>query len=374
MTELLIVGAGPFGLAMAAWAEHHDLAYRIIGVPMEFWRRHMPRGMLLRSGIDWHLDPIGEATIERFLAERGSRPEEVEPLGLDLYLDYVEWFRRRKGIEVEDRRLHRLDAGFRARMTDGSTIEAHRVLLALGFRHFQHEPEAIKQIVPEDRREHTCDRVDLDALAGKRCLIVGGRQSAFEWAALLLEAGARSVDLVYRHDTPTFAPSDWSFVDELIVRTLREPLWYRRLEEEERRRLDHRFWAEGRSKLEPWLAERVAAARLWPRTRIVACDEDLHVRLDNGRRLAVDHVVLATGYRVDLHRVPFLRRGDLLSRIELDAGSPVLDTRMQTSLPGLHVTSLPAARTFGPFFGFTVAACASARLVGSAFGVPPEPA
>ena len=63
-TDLLITGAGPFGLSVAAYAAHRGLNYRCVGAPMEFWRASMPKGMYLRSACDWHLDPIGIDTIE----------------------------------------------------------------------------------------------------------------------------------------------------------------------------------------------------------------------------------------------------------------------------------------------------------------------
>ena len=82
-TDLLIIGAGPFGLAIAAQASHLGIDHLIVGKPMEFWRKNMPQGMLLRSACDWHLDPVNMHTIERFLESRGQTPHDVEPLSLD---------------------------------------------------------------------------------------------------------------------------------------------------------------------------------------------------------------------------------------------------------------------------------------------------
>src|SRR5579864_8530895 len=56
--QLLIIGAGPYGLSAAAYAKHLGIDYAIAGKPMEFWRTRMPKGMLLRSGSTWQLDPL----------------------------------------------------------------------------------------------------------------------------------------------------------------------------------------------------------------------------------------------------------------------------------------------------------------------------
>jgi hypothetical protein len=88
----LIVGARPFGLAMSAQARALGIDHVLLGQPMSFWKHHMPAGMILRSGCDWHLDPGERDTIERFLQTRGDTPSDAEPLSLDLYLEYAKWF------------------------------------------------------------------------------------------------------------------------------------------------------------------------------------------------------------------------------------------------------------------------------------------
>jgi len=98
-TELLIIGAGPFGLAMAAYASHHHMDYLVVGHPMSFWHTHMPQGMCLRSACDWHLDPLKIHTIEAYLHTQQLRPADVEPLARDVYIRYAQWFQQQKGIE-----------------------------------------------------------------------------------------------------------------------------------------------------------------------------------------------------------------------------------------------------------------------------------
>ena len=83
--------------------------------------------------------------------------------------------------------------------------------------------------MPEHRRAHTCDLVDFDALAGARVVVVGGRQSAYEWAALLCDHGAESVDVVHRHPAPAFERVSWAFVDPYVEQTLATRGWWRDL-------------------------------------------------------------------------------------------------------------------------------------------------
>ena len=104
-TDLLIVGAGPFGLSLAAKAQQIGADFVMVGKPMGFWTDQMPKGMLLRSGTDWHLDPVGRATITRYLETTGSSRSAADPLTLDTYLGYTSWFMAQKGLAPLDLRI-----------------------------------------------------------------------------------------------------------------------------------------------------------------------------------------------------------------------------------------------------------------------------
>ena len=369
-TDLLIIGAGPFGLAIAAQASHLGIDHLIAGKPMEFWRKNMPRGMYLRSACDWHLDPLNIHTIEKFLELRRQTPHDVEPLSLEFYLSYAEWFQTQKQITSLPTYIERLDHnnGFVAATAGGDTILAHNVALAPGFKHFANIPEELKARLPESRYTHTCEFTDFSSAVNTRYLIVGGRQSAFEWTALLLEAGASAVYVSHRHDTPSFEEADWSWVNPLVDAMADNPNWFRRLSQTEKDAVSRKQWAEGRLKLEPWLAPRIAGhrVRVLPKTEVVkSVDQngELVVTLSNGEEIVCDQVVFATGYKVDVTRVPVLSSGNILAQLETRNGFPVLDDHLQTSVPGLFITSMPAIQDFGPFFGFTIAVRVSAKLI-----------
>lgn len=372
-TDLLIIGAGPFGLALGAQAAHDGIEHVIVGKAMGFWRENMPKGMFLRSACDWHLDPQNEHTIEAFLRTQGKTPKDVEPLSLELYLSYAEWFRQQKNINPLPLYIEQLDSsdtneGFAARTDTGETISADRVVLAPGFKHFANIPNELKAQLPRSRYQHTSSFVDFSDAKDKRFLIIGGRQSAYEWAALLLEAGAREIHLSHRHASPAFDVADWSWVNELVDNMADDPSWFRRLSQTEKDEVSHRLWAEGRLKLEPWLAPRLNDDRvhIHPQTQLVTCTEkpngDLEVVLSNGETINIDTIVLATGYKVDIARLPILSP-NIITRLETRNGFPVLDDHFETSIPGLFITSMPAAQDFGPFFGFTISVRTSAKLI-----------
>ena len=85
--------------------------------------------------------------------------------------------------------------------------------------------------------------------------------------------------------------------------------------------------------------------------------------------MAIDHVILATGYKMDITRIPFIMNGNLASQLKTQNGFPMLDESFQSSIPNLYFTGLPAAQDFGPFFGFTAAANTSAKIIGRALSM-----
>ena len=138
-TSLLVIGAGPYGLSIAALARERGIDTTVLGHPMGFWNEHMPAGMFLRSGSDWHLDASGVHTLEAYLEVRGIDATDVDPIPLSLFVDYADWFRHTKGVEVREdlvRDVTRPNGRFEAILESGAVIEADTVVAAPGISSF----------------------------------------------------------------------------------------------------------------------------------------------------------------------------------------------------------------------------------------------
>jgi len=369
VVALLVIGAGPYGVAVAAHAIERGVETVVVGRPMSFWTDHMPEGMFLRSGIDWHLDASGVDTFEAFIEERGLPSARIDPVPIDLFREYAAWFQSQKHLSVRHRHVSRLehnDAAFVASLDDGTQIAADVVVVAPGAAYFRQFP-GWASVVPEGIATHTCDLVRFQELSGARVLVIGGRQSAYEWAALLGEHGAERVDVVHRHDLPRFERVSWKFVDPYMDATLSRSGWWRSLSATQQGEIVQKFWQVGRLSLEWWLTPRLADKRIrsWPGTVVVETavgdGDTVAVALTSGERLTFDRLVFATGYKVDLPRVPYLN--GLAGGIEVVDGFPVLDEAFQSSISGLYITGLASTRDFGPFFGFTKGCPTAAALI-----------
>ena len=376
--EIAVLGAGPYGLSVAAHlkAGGHDV--RVIGRTMSFWREQMPIGMLLRSPYPaCNLsDPGGVLTLTDY--ERAHGVETEIPVPLDRFVDYGEWFRDQAAIEVDERYVDSVtkNGSFALRLDDGSSLTARRVVVAAGIAPFANRPPVFRGL-PDDRLSHACDEVDPSRFAGKKVAVIGGGQSALESAALLHECGA-DVDVIVRQGNVhwltfrlqhelglmsklLYAPPDVgpAGISHLVAR----PSLYRLLP----RRTQDALWPRV---LRPagagWLAPRMRdTARITTGRSVAAAEPEgdgVRLTLDDGSVLDVDHVLLGTGYRVDVGQYPFLSAG-LLDAVHRVNGHPTLSHGLESSVDGLHFVGAPAARSFGPLLRFVAGTEFAARAV-----------
>jgi hypothetical protein len=255
----------------------------------------------------------------------GIQPAEVDPIPISVFLDYADWFRKAKGIEVFEELVDTLatvNGRFEATLQSGERIRADAVVSAPGIRHYANVPGWASSL-PPGYAAHTCDLVRFDDMS--EVLIIGGRQSAYEWAALIREHGAARIDIVHRHDIPRFERVNWGFVDGHIHQTLTVHGYWRNLPKTQQDAITRRFWEVGRLTLEHWLTPRLewVGIRRWPGNEVVEAipvsgNGELRVLLSSSTRLAADRVVFASGYRADLAKVSYL--AGVLAEVELSNG------------------------------------------------------
>src|SRR5215470_4561146 len=143
-TEVAIIGAGPYGLSLAAHLRAARIPHRIFGSPMDSWRNHMPEGMLLKSdGFASSLsDPQSSFTLAHFCAQQGIEyhPTDV-PVRLESFIAYGLAFQKRFAPELETKlvtQLDRVSRGFRLQLEDQEELEARFVAVAVGISYFQY--------------------------------------------------------------------------------------------------------------------------------------------------------------------------------------------------------------------------------------------
>ena len=370
--EAAVIGAGPYGLSIAAHLRARGVSLRVFGQPMKTWTP-MPRSLCLKSlGFATSIDvPQAGSDFPGWLAARGL--ETLEPIS---YADFTEY-----GLAVQQRHVPELEAldvlgleadpggGYRLTLATGESLRARKVVVAVGLGYFQRIPDQLAAL-PSGLVSHSFGRYDFARYAGREVAVIGAGQSALEVAVLLHEAGARPT-LVAR-TPPIFhgrTPRERSLLERI-----REPLtvlgagrkhWL----------LEHLPWGVhyapedwrvrlARTYLGPagawWLRERfLGRVPVLAPARLLSAHEEhgeavLALSVDGGsaseRRFA--HVVCGSGFEHDVRRVPFLGP-ELLGRLGLIQGrAPRLSRTFESTLPGLYFVGPISAYAFGPLFRF----------------------
>jgi len=352
----------------------------VFGEPMSFWERRMPVGMLLRSPREAsHIaDPAGALTLDRYEASIGVEP--ASPVPLERFVDYGRWFQREAVPELDARRVvrvHGAPGGLRLELEDGDSLAAHRVVLAGGIEPFAWRPPEFGELSPE-LASHASEHADLSAFRDRSVIVVGGGQSALESAALLREAGA-DVRVLVRADHINwlirssrlhrlrfmrrllYAPADIgpAGVSWLVA----SPTWFKRLPIDMQGPLAQRSIRPAGS---GWLVPRLESVPIEVARSVVKAKPvggKVELELDSGERRHADHVLLGTGYRIDVSRLELLAP-EVRRALTLVGGYPVLDRSFQSpSVPGLHLVGAAAAWSFGPLMRFVAGTGFAARAV-----------
>lgn len=382
---LVVIGAGPYGLSVAAHLRDAGVPVRVFGEVMGSWRHAMATGMFLKStpdAVDLSAPEPG-GRLADFLRAHGE-PEltELTPIPCEVFVRYGQWFQKRYVGEVDPARVVSVrpdpsGPGFAVRLDDGHELAARGVVVATGLNGLAYIPEELRRLAPEGPGtgapvSHTSQHTDLSRYSGRRVAVIGGGQSALESAALLHEAGARTQVLVRETDVL------WGRVPEparswvrrigrprsplgsgwILAAVCRAPGGVRHLPPAARLLLFRRA-------LRPsggwWLRDRVeGVVPVCTSRRVMGAETSgaavrLTVAGPGGRTeiLEADHVLAATGYRLDLDALSFLspeiRHG--LRRVP-GSRAPHLSAGFESSVPGLYFVGSLAAPMFGPMMRF----------------------
>ena len=391
MLNTAIIGAGPYGLSIAPHLRSRGVPFRIFGRPMDSWLQHMPKGMMLKSdGFASDIyDPERAFTLRQFCAERGLRYADTGlPVHLDTFGAYGLAFRDRMVPELEDKlvtSVDRLPNGFQLQLEDGETFQAQRVVIAVGITHFEYVPETLAHLPPEFV-SHSARHREVEPFRGRSVVVIGGGASALDLAGLLREAGAE-VQLVSRrnelkfHSQPTGKPRSW-------WKQIRHP------QSGLGPGLRSRFFADAPGvfyylpeSLRLMIVRRtLGPSGGWFVRDMVIGKVPLHLgctpqsaEIQNGkvrlslqaadgskRDIVTEHVIAATGYRVNMNRLKFLN-AEIRSSLKTVDGSPVLSKSFESSIHGLFFAGVAAANSFGPVMRFAFGAGFAARTITRAF-------
>jgi predicted ATP-grasp superfamily ATP-dependent carboligase/thioredoxin reductase len=391
-TDVAVIGAGPYGLSIAAHLRGSGVTHEVFGEPMDTWVNHMPRGMCLKSeGFASNLsDPRRELTLARFCAEQQIDYGDVGvPVRLDTFERYGHAFQTRFVPNLRRQHVKRVRTlgaeGFQLELADGQTLRVRRVLVASGLQGHAWLPPELRGL-PADRVVHSFDQREPALWRGQPVAVLGAGQSALDAAVLLHEQGAevtvlaRTPKLVWNADPPLGRRSPWARVrypssglgEGLKLRLYAShPLAVHAAPAERRLQVAYTalgpagaWWLRGRfeGQVGALLGRTVQAVEQLG-------DEQLRLALRGSggeEQLTVARVLAGTGYRVDLERLAFLDPA-LRAGVARAAGTPVLDRSFQSSVSGLHFVGYVAAGSFGPVMRFVYGADFTARRLARTF-------
>jgi thioredoxin reductase len=388
MTEIAIVGAGPYGLSIAAHLRGSGIPFRIFGRPMDSWLSHMPKGMSLKSdGFASNIsDPQGTLTLQKFCAERGIDYSGTGiPVRLDTFSSYGLTFTERMVPELEDKMVVAIEQsadGFRLRLDDGEVFTARRVVLAVGITHFEYVPDSLSHL-PKEFVSHSFDHPNPEKFRGRSVVVIGGGSSAVDLVAELHDSGAQ-VQIAARqpslkfHSKPVLGKkrSLWQRIrhpQSGLGSGLRStffcsaPTLFRYLPKSLRLEIVRRHLGPS----SPWFTKDRVIGKVPLQVGCIPEGADvrdgkvhLYLRAADGsrREIVTEHVIAATGYKVNLDRLTFLSE-KIRSNIAALERTPVLKSTFESSVPGLYFVGIAAASSFGPLMRFAFGADFTARHI-----------
>jgi FAD-dependent urate hydroxylase len=351
MLDVIIIGSGPFGISLGAHAVANNLQYKLFGYPMDFWKNQMPQDMFIRTPHEFvsFSDPKDELTIQHYSEETSI--ELVTPLPRPIFVDYANWFAKKAGIEFTTQLITKVehkDGHYVVTSDNGKIFTSKNVIVATGVEHYKFLPDFLKEF-PTNLVTHTSGYTSFSPFKGKKVVVLGSGQSAWEAAGLLHRDGA-DVELVYRQSGPNYAGSR---ENEIALRDIGDVFFNLPLEEKKQ------GWGQSAGSVAHFLKPYVEG--IVPQNSGVAIDnieqikeDEIRITLSDGSEKIVNHIIAATGFHINIDKVPFFNT-DLLSQVEREeeyVQFPKLNESFESSLSGLYFAGPLSSHSHGPTFRF----------------------
>jgi thioredoxin reductase len=368
-SDVLVIGAGPFGLSISAHLRHHGVEHTIVGRPMDTWRTHMPLGMFLKS--EPYGSVISAATrgydIATYATLHGfdDYVDRVGPLSLERFLGYANWFTDQLVPDVRDLTVTNVtpeDGGFKVEFAEEAPAFARQVIVATGLLPYMHIPAELSGL-PSDLMTHSSVHDRLDQFSGRRVVVIGAGQSALQTGALLQEAGAEVQVVARRHDLI------W---EEAVAQELRLPDYilrppsklcegwgcafadspdaFRLLPESVRvRKALTSFGPKGAW----WLRDRVEdVVEVLTGHQLKSAEphgSGVRLHLDGSKRSSIeaDHVIAGTGFRIDVSRLTYLSQ-EIQTGLTTRGNCPLVNRAGESTIPGMYFAGALTSVSLGP--------------------------
>lgn len=333
MLDVIIIGSGPFGISLAAHAVSSNLKYKIFGYPMDFWKNQMPQDMFIRTPHEFVSlsDSKDELTVQQYSEETGT--ELVTPLPRPIFVGYANWFAQKAGIEFTPELITHVtykEGVYEVVSETGESHLAKNVVIATGVEHYKHLPNFLKEFSPS-LVSHTSGNTGFSQFKGNKVVVLGSGQSAWEAAGLLHRDGT-DVELIYRKQGPNYAGSR---ENEIALRDVGEIFYKLPIDKKKEE------WGQSPGSVAHFLKPYVEG--LVPQNNEVEIEKveqinenEIRLVLSKGTEKIVNHIIAATGFHINVDKVPFFKV-DLLSAIEREEGYsqfPKLNESFESSLTG----------------------------------------
>ena len=385
-TDVAIIGAGPYGLSLAAHLRARGVKYRIFGEAMRFWL-NMPVGVNLKSlAFATNIAvPKSGYSFPNWCRQHGL--EDFEPCTMQSFSAYGLEMQKKFVPDVEEVLVTNVSlrsGGFELALSSGERLHSRKVVVCTGLSGLAKVPDVLRGL-GRDCMRHTFDISDYREFRNKTVAVIGAGASAIEAAALVHEAGGyseifvRGQEAVFHGRTPRVRPL-WQRIknpmtvlgsgrDNWVIQQL--PLVVYRLPRERRTRFVKRYLGPA----SPWwIKDRVLGkVPIHVRHEVVEASKasqrvQLKMRDGEGslKNVEVDLIIAGTGYDVNVSRLKFLDP-EILDRIHRTEGAPTLNINFESSVPGLHFTGPLSFMCFGPLFRFVTGAEVTARRLARRF-------